>query len=463
MENTVTKINMVEKEIEVLFNQIPEPQVLLRQTKYNKWEQKPFIDDGWIFKGTENSSENILDDTFDSISTKLPDRMYSKKVCAKLARTYPLHFGDIGNDSLHRKFSGITNTTTEVVKNPKWLNDNDKSECDSQGNYPLIKKNPVTRTIGQLNRQILEDCTYSNGKIRIPQPLPNGTISVESQYRVDKIVKFAFTDQERELKFTSGKNYATVCAEKLAKMYAEIGFTFKQVVWVNTAIKNRNRALYKHPWDLPLGLVRAFPFSKVKNNADKKKSTPQNLLGIYPPLQWGKVGITLLECAEAMKNLRRDVEIEDMCDETYESWSYHDSDLGSELGHYVPASETKFNSDGIVCELVKSVWKDTTELFNFQKLDSLASNAPENYDLAEEVNPETRQSKPYTYWNNNIIPEYRPARGRKTYRQFNKVLQAVWNKSVAKKKLPALQKYAKKRFTPSQRREVSNAIQQQYA
>ncbi len=327
MENSVTKVNMINKEVEVLFNKIPESQVLLRQTKYSSYDRQSFESDRWIFGGTWNESDAIMEDIFDTMNTKLPDNKYSQQICAKLTMAYPLKFGEIGGDSLDKKFAGR-----------------------------------------QSQRQIFEDCTYSNGAVRVPQQTKTGTVSIPSQYRVENISKFA--------------NVTLKQASVLSRIYCELGLQFKDVIKFNKIIRRRK---VRNPWDIKMN----------------------------------KEGLTLLECAEEMKKLRT-------VDQEAPDWMHYD--------------------DGV---------------FQFKLLDDLGAHSIDELDLSDEVDPLANKPSEFTYWNTSQINLSDTAKGNKTYRQFVKALQAVWNKSVARKKLPALQKYAK-RFTPSQRSELSDAIQQNY-
>jgi len=349
MKDTLSKRRAVQAEVEVLFHKVPESQPLLRQTKYTSWDRQTFESDNWIFQGTLNSSDAIMEDLFDSMDVKLPDNKYSQQICARLSKAHPLHFGEIGGESLDNKFSGTKNSVVRYDKENK--------------------PHTVRQTGGQLTRQIFEDCSFSNGSVRVPQQTQPGAVSIPSQYRIENISKYA--------------NITLKQASVMSRIYCELGLQFKDVIKINKAIRNRR---VKNPWD-------------IKINKD---------------------GLTLLKCAEELKKVRRELNVAP-------DWMYYD--------------------DGI---------------FQFEILDNLAAHSIEELDLSDEVDPLASKPGEYTYWNTSTIKTSDTARGRKTYKQFIKAIRSIWNKTVSKKKLPALQKYAKK-FTPSQRRELSQAIQQQYA
>lgn len=159
---------------------------------YTPWDKKSFSNDNWIFQGTENAPN--INDTFDAMSgdiwTYSTDKDSDKNAINNCKNAIPLHYGEIGAQSLDAKFR------------------------DSQ-----------------LDRQIWEDCSKTGDGIKIPQIATGGT---SKKSPIDIISQYARINH---------KQAATV-----NKCYKELAASFNIERKLNHSIRKSKKA----PWNINL-------------------------------------------------------------------------------------------------------------------------------------------------------------------------------------------------------------------
>jgi len=276
-----------------MFNYQPNKKALMTSEGIKPFDRRPFSEDNWIFQGTENDVDPIIEDIFDSIGGKdnepcgifiskhwtmklslqyssgdivsmqnitqqnqlstIDDYEHNVIVARKCKSAYPLSFGEIGAVAIAKKFK-----EGDVIKPEKG------ASCQQD------------QKIGQLTRQIWEDCSYSGGSVRIPQLTQAGACTIPSQYRPENIAKFAGVTFKQ--------------AVGLSRIYNYLDFDFNMAVKVNKAIRNRT---VKNPWDIKLS----------------------------------KKGLTLIELAEDLRNINIRAELESLKDPQYEDWCHYDDGI----------------------------------------------------------------------------------------------------------------------------------------
>jgi len=191
-----------------LFNTQPESNPAIVSKEFTSYDRKPFFEDSWIFAGTENDIDPIMEDVFDSMAfrgkatigsynrplSEVSDYEYTLAIMKRCKAAVPLSYGEIGGQAIDAKF-----------------------------------KNK------QLTRQIWEDCQSSGGAVRIPQLTQPGACTIPSQYRIEEIARYA--------------NVTLKQANILSKIYQYLGLDFKAVIRINKAVRRRKTA---KPWDIPV-------------------------------------------------------------------------------------------------------------------------------------------------------------------------------------------------------------------
>lgn len=198
-----------------------ELEVVKKSKHFKAYDAKPFIGDGWVFNDIQ--FENIMADLFDSKRSDLTDRYYYKAILADCKRAKPAY---------EQELDLMTTVSTKFKDDPA-------------------------------SRQIFEDCSYSNGQVRIPQ-LTKKTCSIPSHLREENIAKFA------------GISFGQ--AKTISKIYRAIGVDFKMAIRINKVIRRRSCA---NPWDIKitkkgLTLLKLAQELKAVESADQEETDYQN-------------------------------------------------------------------------------------------------------------------------------------------------------------------------------------------
>ena len=188
--NSISKRNQAIRESELAYYETTKPEKIKSGYELKSWEKKAFDGDYDLFN--DSSLDQIMDE---AVNTNLTDSKYDWALQQRLlAAQTPVHNGEYGEEETNMLRAGES----------------------------------------QLNRQIIQDCIYSDGQIRIIQQTPVGTCSIPSMYQIDKIAIFAGMTLKE--------------AQVISKIYRILEIGFKEALRLNKFIKARQPGV--KPWDV---------------------------------------------------------------------------------------------------------------------------------------------------------------------------------------------------------------------
>jgi hypothetical protein len=220
-----------------LYNSHPEEE-LMPTSKLNKWNDYPFQFDTHLFM--DSDKDTIIEDLFETLDIK-----------ERIVRPTKNGFQHI--EKMSFKYEKEIEDRLEAAHPITW-----NQELPFENQYDERARG------SQLNRQIMEDCTFSdNNRIKLPQLSQPGDCRIDAHLKIEEMAKF--------MKITHRQ------AKILARIYKTLDIDFNMAVFkkfgkkkrqsLNMHIRDFVKRTKRPPWEIQLkeGKTLMNYYQEVKN------------------------------------------------------------------------------------------------------------------------------------------------------------------------------------------------------
>ena len=171
------------------------PEEFIPSQKLKAWDKKPFFNDSWIFNSGHNDPETALESKFDNIVSGV----HQKRHASKFYKNVVLILTACITPKYIKEIMGAVKSSLYTTCEPKrhdnffdWVIDSEFDRVKQEkftSEVSQEEKNSIRLDGNQLDRMILEDCTYDKG-VKILQPINTKSCSIPSHLKIENIAKY---------------------------------------------------------------------------------------------------------------------------------------------------------------------------------------------------------------------------------------------------------------------------------